>query len=246
MSFRRLRYRLELRYGEPARRAQYLWRAHPRTGDAPQLSITPFVSTTSERRDASGRAWTYVALDAPHDHVCFDSVFAWRPEAGGAVPNIPWTKTRDEVLGAKTPDAIDAAASAVSADDFAPPIEALDADLALRDVLARISARSGGQGLSAAANALRRLGLPARYARGVILDVAERPEPKSWLEVYVGSGAWLGWDPVKDEFVKNCMILARGRQLDDIAPLRVVAVGVGTWTVTQSLDFVPEAAEAVA
>lgn len=246
MSFRRLRIRLELRYDEPARRAQYLWRAHPRIGEAPQLSITPFVSTTSERRDASGRAWTYVALDAPHDHVGFNSVFVWRPEAGGAAPNIPWTETRDEVLAARTLHAIDAAASAVSADDLAPPIESWHADLSLRDALARISARSGGQGLSVAANALRGLGLPARFARGVILDDSGRPEPKSWLEVYVGSGAWLGWDPVKDEFINNYMVLACGRQLDDIAPLRVVAVGIGAWTVTQGLDFVPETAEAVA
>ena len=96
-------------------------------------------------------------------------------------------------------------------------------------------------------SALRGLGLPARYVSGYIRT---RPPPgqarrlgadqsHAWVDAWLGTEhGWVGLDPtnglvVHDEHV----VLAWGRDYDDITPLRGVILGGGEQSLTVEVEL---------
>ena len=94
-----------------------------------------------------------------------------------------------------------------------------------------------------AVGALRSLGIPARYvsgyvqpgdAAGPVQDEVGTGQSHAWLEWW--SGAWRGYDPTNAAPVADRhVVLARGREYGDVAPLRGVFAGGGS-TSEQRVD----------
>lgn len=101
---------------------------------------------------------------------------------------------------------------------------------------------------------LRGLGLPAAYVSGYLRT---RPPPgmarlegadasHAWVSVWCGDG-WHGLDPtnaigVEDDHV----VVARGRDYADVAPVAGIIAGSGAQTLQVAVDVVPEDEEAAA
>ncbi len=79
--------------------------------------------------------------------------------------------------------------------------------------------------------ALRELGIPARYVSGYLYPPKEPKfgikvsgESHAWVEWWAGS--WFSFDPTNDiEVGQRHIFVARGRDYDDVAPLRGVFAG---------------------
>ncbi|MDR1806619.1 MAG: transglutaminase family protein [Propionibacteriaceae bacterium] len=84
-----------------------------------------------------------------------------------------------------------------------------------------------------ALGALRAAGIPARYVSGYLhpdaepaVGVTAAGEMHAWIEFFTGH--WLGFDPTNRSYIGDRHILvARGRDYDDIAPIRGVVNGEG-------------------
>lgn len=82
--------------------------------------------------------------------------------------------------------------------------------------------------------ALRSIGIPARYVSGYLhhgssqeIGVAVVGESHAWVEYWVGR--WVGYDPTNRVPVgERHVVLARGREYADVAPLTGVYDGPGT------------------
>jgi transglutaminase-like putative cysteine protease len=85
-----------------------------------------------------------------------------------------------------------------------------------------------------ALGALRSAGIPARYVSGYLhpdadpqVDETKTGESHAWVEFFTGS--WTGYDPTNRLRIGDRHILvARGRDYDDIAPIKGVYNGEGT------------------
>jgi transglutaminase-like putative cysteine protease len=82
--------------------------------------------------------------------------------------------------------------------------------------------------------ALRHLGIPARYVSGYLhprrsaaLGEVVTGESHAWVEWWVGE--WVAFDPTNDVPVTDShVVLGRGREYRDVAPLRGIYAGSGT------------------
>ena len=96
-------------------------------------------------------------------------------------------------------------------------------------------------------SALRSLGLPARYVSGYIRT---RPPPgqarrlgadqsHAWVDAWLGvEHGWVGLDPTNGLIVHDeHVVLAWGRDYDDIAPLRGVILGGGEQSLTVEVEL---------
>jgi len=102
--------------------------------------------------------------------------------------------------------------------------------------------------------ALRSLGVPARYVSGYLRTKPPPGRPRlvgadashAWVSAWTGA-AWLDLDPTN-----NCIpsldhiTLAWGRDYDDVAPLKGVALGGGAHTLKVGVDVLPADEEAMA
>ena len=96
---------------------------------------------------------------------------------------------------------------------------------------------------------LRGLGLPAAYVSGYIRTVPAPGKPRlegadashAWVAVWCGSGAgWIGFDPTNGMEVANeHVILAIGRDYDDISPIHGILLGPGEQEIEVGVDMVP-------
>jgi transglutaminase-like putative cysteine protease len=96
--------------------------------------------------------------------------------------------------------------------------------------------------------ALRGLGLPAAYVSGYLRT---RPPPgmkrlagadasHAWVSVWCGDG-WHGLDPTNAVGVEDDhILLARGRDYADVAPVAGIIAGSGSQRLTVAVDVVPE------
>ncbi|MDA8438962.1 MAG: transglutaminase family protein [Propionibacterium sp.] len=90
---------------------------------------------------------------------------------------------------------------------------------------------------------LRHLGVPARYVSGYVCPIPDLPvggtavgESHAWLEWW--DGAWLPVDPTNMNPVGlEHVVVARGRDYDDVPPMRGVYQGVGTSTLSVQVEF---------
>jgi transglutaminase-like putative cysteine protease len=86
--------------------------------------------------------------------------------------------------------------------------------------------------------ALRAVGIPARYVSGYLHPAGHGEvgrtvsgESHAWVEWWVGH--WVGHDPTNDIDVgEHHVVIGRGREYQDVAPVRGIYAGGGT----QSLD----------
>lgn len=85
-----------------------------------------------------------------------------------------------------------------------------------------------------AAGALRQLGIPTRYVSGYLHPAAHdaevgtpvRAESHAWVEYWCGD--WYGFDPTNSTPAdQHHVIVARGREYNDVAPMRGVVAGGG-------------------
>lgn len=95
---------------------------------------------------------------------------------------------------------------------------------------------------------LRALGLAARYVSGY-LETAPPPgkarlvgadASHAWLQVYFPEQGWFDFDPTNNTVAsERLLLLAWGRDYDDVSPLKGVILGGGTHTVDVAVDVVP-------
>ena len=96
---------------------------------------------------------------------------------------------------------------------------------------------------------MRGLGLPAAYVSGYIRTVPaagkERLEgadaSHAWVSLWCGpEEGWIGFDPTNDMEVANeHVVLAIGRDYDDISPIHGILLGPGEQEIDVGVDVVP-------
>ena len=98
-----------------------------------------------------------------------------------------------------------------------------------------------------ALGALRSVGIPARYVSGYLHPSLEPEvglkvvgESHAWVEFYAGT--WIAFDPTNDVFIEDRhIVVARGRDYDDVAPLRGVYAGSTNSELFVSVEITREA-----
>ncbi|PWR20379.1 transglutaminase family protein [Zavarzinia aquatilis] len=95
---------------------------------------------------------------------------------------------------------------------------------------------------------LRSIGLPARYVSGYLRTTPPPGRPRlvgsdqshAWVAVWIGPDRWLELDPTNDCIPGlDHIILACGRDYDDVAPLRGIIIGGGPHRLQVGVDVVP-------
>lgn len=95
---------------------------------------------------------------------------------------------------------------------------------------------------------LRSLGLAARYVSGYISTVPPPGRPRlvgadathAWVSVFCGDAGWVDLDPTNDQVPGDRhVLLAWGRDYDDVSPLKGVILGGGRHTVRVAVDVRP-------
>ncbi len=99
-----------------------------------------------------------------------------------------------------------------------------------------------------ALGALRSVGIPARYVSGYLhpradaeVGEAVQGESHAWVEWFTGAG-WVGFDPTNGvEIEDRHVLVGRGRDYDDVAPLRGVYAGPGRSNLFVQVEITREA-----
>lgn len=97
---------------------------------------------------------------------------------------------------------------------------------------------------------LRGLGLSARYVSGYLRTAPPPGQTRlegadathAWIEVWCGPDrGWIGLDPTNNMFAENDhIILAIGRDYQDVAPIEGVLLGAGRQRLRVEVDVIPE------
>jgi transglutaminase-like putative cysteine protease len=96
--------------------------------------------------------------------------------------------------------------------------------------------------------ALRSLGLAARYVSGYLSTVPPPGRPRligadathAWVSVFCGDFGWVDLDPTNNQIPSDRHVLiAWGRDFDDVSPVKGVILGGGQHTITVSVDVQP-------
>jgi transglutaminase-like putative cysteine protease len=99
---------------------------------------------------------------------------------------------------------------------------------------------------------LRGLGLPARYVSGYIRTIPAAGQPRlegadathAWVDLWCGPElGWVGLDPTNAILAGNDhVVLATGRDYDDVAPVGGILLGTRDQQITVNVDVLPIAA----
>jgi len=227
MTTLRVRLSLDLSYAQAARRAQYLLRLEPHGAEAVSLSIEPFSHTQDRRLDRRGFGACYVALDAPHDRVMFSAEAEVQPAAPLSPPELAWEDIRREIGTPASPEALEAAACLAPVGDGGAGERLFRPGETLRQGVGRLP-----RGVTPALAALRAAGLAAVAVSGIAFPDGAGPEHRYWLAIFAGQGRWCEWDSERGLSPGPRLRLGLGRSLEDVAPVRAVAVGAGDMTAT--------------
>ncbi|MFC3230229.1 transglutaminase N-terminal domain-containing protein [Marinibaculum pumilum] len=96
--------------------------------------------------------------------------------------------------------------------------------------------------------ALRSLGLAARYVSGYLRTYPPPGQPRlrgadashAWISVWCGPAGWVDMDPTNALLVaEDHIVLAHGRDFDDVSPVRGVLFGGGSHDLAVSVDVIP-------
>ena len=92
--------------------------------------------------------------------------------------------------------------------------------------------------------ALRRLGLAARYVSGYIhtgSGLAGVDASHAWVSLWVPGLGWVDLDPTNNKFaLEEHIVVAWGRDFEDVSPLKGVMIGGGSHDVSVSVEMIPE------
>ena len=89
---------------------------------------------------------------------------------------------------------------------------------------------------------------PAKYVSGYLSTVPPPGRARligadathAWVSVFCGEIGWIDIDPTNDQIPSDRHILvARGRDYDDVSPVKGVILGGGAHTITVSVDVRP-------
>ena len=96
---------------------------------------------------------------------------------------------------------------------------------------------------------LRSVGIPAGYVSGLIRTTPPSGKPRlegadamhAWVMIWCGPDCgWVEFDPTNNQFVGDEYILiARGRDYADVAPIKGVLRLTGNQSCTQAVDVIP-------
>lgn len=95
---------------------------------------------------------------------------------------------------------------------------------------------------------LRSIGLAARYVSGYLSTVPPPGKARligadathAWISLFCGEAGWIDLDPTNDTIPSDRhILLACGRDYDDVSPVKGVILGGGRHTVTVSVDVEP-------
>jgi transglutaminase-like putative cysteine protease len=97
--------------------------------------------------------------------------------------------------------------------------------------------------------ALRMLGIPAGYVSGYILTEPPKGQPRlegadamhAWVRAWCGiEQGWVEYDPTNATFAaQDHIVVAFGRDYDDISPVRGILRTSGATIGTQAVDVIP-------
>ena len=96
---------------------------------------------------------------------------------------------------------------------------------------------------------LRSVGLAARYVSGYLSTVPPPGRPRlvgadathAWVGVFCGDAGWVDLDPTNDQIpAGRHVLLAWGRDYEDVSPLKGVILGGGTHAVRVAVSVVPD------
>lgn len=91
--------------------------------------------------------------------------------------------------------------------------------------------------------ALRSLGLAARYTSGYVLTntgLTGGDASHAWVSVWIPDYGWIDLDPTNNKpALDEHVIVAWGRDFDDVSPLKGVMVGGGAHQIDVSVDVTP-------
>lgn len=97
--------------------------------------------------------------------------------------------------------------------------------------------------------ALRALGLPARYVSGYVLTntgLTGGDASHAWVSVWVPGYGWIDLDPTNNKLaLEEHVVVAWGRDFDDVSPLKGVMVGGGAHEIDVSVEISPAEPPAV-
>lgn len=97
---------------------------------------------------------------------------------------------------------------------------------------------------------LRSLGLAARYVSGYLATVPPPGQARlvgadaghAWVSLFCGEAGWVDLDPTNDLIPDDRHVLvAWGRDYEDVSPLKGVILGGGKHTVRVAVDVIPTA-----
>lgn len=96
---------------------------------------------------------------------------------------------------------------------------------------------------------LRTLGLAVRYVSGYLSTVPPPGRPRlvgadashAWISIFCGDAGWVDLDPTNDQVIGDRhVLLAWGRDYDDVSPMKGVILGGGQHTIRVAVDVSPE------
>jgi transglutaminase-like putative cysteine protease len=95
---------------------------------------------------------------------------------------------------------------------------------------------------------LRALGLPARYVSGYMETLPPLGKPRltgadashAWVQVFIPPATWIDVDPTNNLLPSDRhILLAWGRDFEDVSPIRGVIVGGGKHELKVGVDVIP-------
>lgn len=92
---------------------------------------------------------------------------------------------------------------------------------------------------------IRSMGLAARYVSGYLRTIPPPGKPRlvgadashAWLSLFIPELGWIDLDPTNNKIASSDHVtLSRGRDYDEVSPIRGVILGGGTQTISVSVD----------
>ncbi|RXZ50095.1 transglutaminase family protein [Agromyces binzhouensis] len=171
----------------------------------------------------------------------------WDELAAIRVSSVPFVEFSTQTVATEPPDEVAALAAEIAAEGMPVGETALEISRAIGDAVEYVTGVTAVNSTAREAwserkgvcqdmahlvvGALRSVGIPARYVSGYLHPDREAPvgvtvagESHAWVEWF--SGAWRGYDPTNlAEAGELHVLVGRGRDYTDVAPLRGVYAG---------------------
>ncbi|MFC9917463.1 transglutaminase family protein [Agromyces binzhouensis] len=187
----------------------------------------------------------------------------WDELAAIRVSSVPFVEFSTQTVATEPPDEVAALAAEIAAEGMPVGETALEISRAIGDAVEYVTGVTAVNSTAREAwserkgvcqdmahlvvGALRSVGIPARYVSGYLHPDREAPvgvtvagESHAWVEWF--SGAWRGYDPTNlAEAGELHVLVGRGRDYTDVAPLRGVYAGPSASELFVSVEVTREA-----